>query len=166
MERARKTSLKREAAIIERRKTGVFAKPVSDKAIEDKALRKQVYTTAYSAPGAGLGDQPPAADAWDFEASAENLQLLQQEIRVCAAKHPHVSSAGKHCAELRFSVSDSHTEDASATVLKVPTAQNPGSLEWNKADECSIIKSRIATNKQFPNDRRGVGEKIPFLRCS
>ena len=65
---------------------------------------------------------------------------LDQEIEDCDAKHPHVSSAGSHFAELKFSVSDSHTKDASTTVLKVPTAQNPGSLEWNKADECTIIK--------------------------
>ena len=91
----------------------------------------------------------PAADASDFEVSAENLQLLQQGLIDCATKHPHVSSAAAHFAEFKFSVSDSLTEDASATVLKVPTAQKPGSLEWNKADECTIVKSRIATDKQF-----------------
>ena len=148
----RKARLKREAERIERRESGLLEKPLSDKAIEDKELRKQVYTAAYSAEGAVLGDQPPTAHAWEFEVSAERLQMFQQDMRDCAKKHPHVSSAGSHCAEFKFSVSDSHTEDASTTVLKVPTAQEPGSLEWNKADECTIIKSRIATDKQFPND--------------
>ena len=71
----------------------------------------------------------------------------------CDTKHPHVSYTGSHFAEFKFSVRDvnSHSEDASTTELEVPTAQKPGSLEWNKAGECTIIKSRIATNKQFPN---------------
>ena len=47
----------RDARRIERRETGLVEKPESDKAIEDKALRKQVHTTAFSAPGAELGSE-------------------------------------------------------------------------------------------------------------
>ena len=56
----RKARLRKAAERIERRETGLMAKPSSDKAIENAVLRKQVYTAAFSAEGAELGDQPGA----------------------------------------------------------------------------------------------------------